>query len=187
VLNQALLCFLIITTIACYKSEELTVLDISAVEVRSEGGLTYVDSQLYTGVLTGHTAEGVLISKISYVKGKLDGEYETWHHSGQLKESRFFRNNKKTGEHRGYWSNGAASYHYAFNDGLYVDTLKEWYINGQLYKLEYYQDGKQFGRQKAWKKDGELYLNYDVINGRKYGNTGIKHCKSLWNEVDSSF
>lgn len=175
---------LVFFLVACNTSEVKTIDRITA-DVNTKGGLTYVNGQLFSGTLTEYSASKTLISRVNYKNGKQYGTSEIWYNNGQLKESRYFENNKKSGEHLGYWENGKQAFLFHFEEGKYIDTLKEWYANGQLYKLEYYEDGMQIGRQKAWRKDGEMYLNYDVKNGRKYGNAGIKHCKSLWNEVDS--
>ncbi|PCJ65200.1 MAG: hypothetical protein COA58_10065 [Bacteroidetes bacterium] len=164
----------------------IPVVDIASVDVKSKAGLAYVNNELFTGRLEKTNMEGLLISSSSYKKGKQDGLTRKWYNSGQLKESRQFLDNKKTGRHLGYWPSGVPSFAFSFNEGKYIDTLREWYPNGQLYRLEYYQNGEQTGRQKAWRKNGELYLNYDVKNGRKYGNAGIKHCKSIWNEVGTA-
>ena len=176
-----LLCFSII---ACCKTEE-TALDRSVTDIQNAGGLTYVDGQLYSGYLMDYHADGSISSHMQYHKGKQHGVTTIFYPSGRRKEVRGYFDNKKEGTHYGFWPDGKQSFEFNFIDGKYTDTLKEWYPNGQLYKLEYYENGKQVGRQKAWRKNGELYLNYDVRNGRKYGNAGIKHCKSLWSEVDT--
>ena len=162
-----------------------TEVDEHLVNVERKKGLTYVEGHLFTGELNLKNSNGDVVFSRFFKEGKLDGPYRKWYGPNQIKESRNFVNNKKEGKHLGYRSDGKLFFEFNFKDGKYTDTLKEWYSNGHLNKLEYYEDGKQVGRQKAWRKNGELYLNYDVRNGRKYGNAGIKHCKSLWNEVDT--
>lgn len=184
-MSRFLIISILVVLVSC-KRESGQVVDSSNVDVKTQGGLTYVNGHLYSGIVVETDSGGKNLSSISYVEGKQHGASVHWYSDGTLKERRLFENNKKQGNHVAYWPDGKPAFQATFEEGLYTDTLKEWYTNGQLYRLEFYKLGKQKGRQQAWRKNGELYLNYDVKNGRKYGNTGIKHCKSLWNEVDSN-
>lgn len=171
----------------CSNPQDSTVvLDVGDVDVVKNGGLVLVDGQLFTGSLVQFYPSGDTSFIEQYKKGKLEGTTTRWFLNGQKKEKRLYLNNRKHGFHQGWYEDGKKAFEYHFLEGQYTDTIKEWYDNGQLYQLSVYKNGQQEGRQKAWKRDGELYLNYDVKNGRKYGNSGIKHCKSLWSDVVDS-
>ncbi len=159
------------------------VVNTNDVQVTKSKGLTFVDNQVFSGILLKTNSVGDTISSIMFLNGALEGLSNRWYANGQIKENRGYKNNRKHGLHEGWYEDGTLAFQYQFEHGMYADTLKEWYSNGQLYLVSVYVNGQQEGRQKAWKRDGELYLNYDVRNGRKYGNSGIKHCKSLWSDV----
>ncbi len=175
--------FLIFGCWSCTSESGSTTVEVSSAEVRKQDGKAFVNNELFSGFLLRRFENGDTASLESFVQGNQHGQSRYWYPNGQLKEDRTYKNNRKHGVHKGWYSTGIQGFEYKFDDGVYVDTLKEWYDNGQLYLKSYYVNGQQEGRQQAWKRDGELYMNYDVKNGRKYGNAGIKHCKSLWSDV----
>jgi antitoxin component YwqK of YwqJK toxin-antitoxin module len=167
----------------CSSQSDDSTVDAGTVEVKKQDGKTRVDGVLFSGYLLMRFENGDTASLESFVNGNQHGQSRYWYRNGQLKEDRSFKDNRKHGLHKGWYASGIQGFEYRFEDGVYVDTLREWYDNGQLYLKSHYVNGQQEGRQQAWKRDGELYMNYDVKNGRKYGNAGIKHCKSLWSDV----
>lgn len=155
--------------------------------VEVKNGTIYFEGERFTGSVITFDSSGKDTACLYEVKdGKQHGSFKSWYSDGAINERRLFKNNRRHGFHEKWYPNGRKAFEYHFDNGVYVDTLKEWYPNGQLYQLSHYVNGQQEGRQKAWRENGELYLNYDVVNGRKYGNAGIKHCKSLWTEVRDS-
>ncbi|MFT5723811.1 MAG: antitoxin component YwqK of YwqJK toxin-antitoxin module [Bacteroidia bacterium] len=155
-----------------------------------KNGVVYFEEERFTGhviafsnTITIEQQESDTLKLYEVKNGERHGSYQSWYKKGSTNELRRFNRNKRDGFHQKWYPNGQKAFEYHFDEGVYVDTLKEWYSNGQLYLLSHYVNGQQAGRQKAWKETGELYLNYDVVNGRKYGNAGIKHCKSLWSDV----
>ncbi len=156
--------------------------NVEFIEVKN--GTIYFEGERFTGsVITFGSNDKDTVGLYDVKDGKQLGSFQSWYANGAVNEIRFFQNNRRHGFHEKWYPNGKKAFEYHFDNGVYVDTLKEWYPNGQLYLLSHYKDGQPAGRQKAWRENGELYLNYDVVNGRKYGNAGIKHCKSLWSEV----
>jgi hypothetical protein len=51
-----------------------------------------------------------------------------------------------------------------------------WYPTGRPYQARSYVEGRQEGRQQAWTPEGDLYLNYEVWNGRRYGFVNATPC-----------
>ncbi|MBO6516459.1 MAG: hypothetical protein JJ975_07895 [Bacteroidia bacterium] len=174
---------LFITFFSACASNPGSIVNADRADVERSGGKTYVGEIPFTGQLVRLSENGDSISIESFKQGGLEGVSKHWYPNGQLKEHRYYRDNRKHGFHQGWYANGQQAFQYWFDDGVYTDTIREWYGNGQLYQVSVYRNGRQEGRQQAWRENGELYLNYDVRNGRKYGNSGIKHCKSLWSEV----
>jgi antitoxin component YwqK of YwqJK toxin-antitoxin module len=154
--------------------------------IDTKSGLIFYENKVFTGDVITFSADNDTIELCTIKRGKRHGKLVRWYPDGSVKEERYFKDNRRDGFHQKWYPTGVKAFEYRFKNGVYVDTLKEWYPNGQLYLLSHNKNGQPSGRQKAWRENGELYLNYDVVYGRKYGNAGIKHCKSLWSEVVDS-
>jgi len=75
-----------------------------------------------------------------------------------------------------WWPNG-----HLRKDAWYLGDVRHgeyrtWTIDGKPYEFKHYAFGRESGRQQAWDDDGQLYLNYDVRNGRRYGLINAKPC-----------
>jgi protein SCO1/2 len=82
----------------------------------------------------------------------------------------------KTGWHRTWWPNGhiRTDAHYAVD--AIVGEFRSYYSSGQAYELRHYVNGHEEGTQQSWTEDGNLFLNYEVRNGRRYGLVNAKPC-----------
>lgn len=176
-------CIAILGLFGCGDAFVHVTINEEVANTKTQDGLFFCDDKPFTGTGLILNDAGDTTQLTEYKAGKKHGAYSRWHANGQLKEVRRFYQNKKEGEHRGYYPNGQLAFEYHFNRGVYHGAVTEYYPSGQLYLVSNYEKGKQKGRQKAWREDGTLHLNYDVVNGRKYGMVGEKHCKSLWSDV----
>jgi antitoxin component YwqK of YwqJK toxin-antitoxin module len=57
-------------------------------------------------------------------------------------------------------------------DGVY----RTWYQDGRPYEVRHYVNGREQGLQQAWTPNGDLYLNYEMRNGRRYGYVNAQPC-----------
>lgn len=184
---RACVFWITIVLLGCSQSGELQTYRADEVETERLAGVTYVNGQPYTGRLIWCFESGDTARLEEYREGKADGRHILWHSNGLIKEKRFYRDNRKDGHHEGWYENGHKAFDYNFDNGVYVGTVKEWYPGGQPYMVgNYNKEGQQEGMQQVWTEEGVLHMNYEIKNGRKYGNAGIKHCKSLWSEVVDS-
>ena len=99
----------------------------------------------------------------------------------KISEIRFYRKGKKIGVHELFWDNGNKKMIAYFKNGEHNGEMTQWHKNGKVYKKFNYKSGFEEGNQKIWNDKGNLKANYDVIQGRRYGLTGIKNCKSVNN------
>lgn len=53
---------------------------------------------------------------------------------------------------------------------------RTWYPSGAPFEVRHYDHGRESGLQQSWTIDGQLYLNYEVRNGRRYGFVNAKPC-----------
>ncbi len=74
------------------------------------------------------------------------------------------------------WPGGGLRLEATYRDGVYHGEYRTWYESGQPYELRHFESGRESGLQRSWTPDGELYLNYEVRNGRRYGYINARPC-----------
>ena len=83
---------------------------------------------------------------------------------------------------RDWWPGGTlqreARYAGEVLDGVY----RTWYQDGRPYEVRHYVAGREQGTQRAWTPSGELYLNYEMWNGRRYGYVNAAPCAPVVEE-----
>lgn len=75
-----------------------------------------------------------------------------------------------------WWPDGTlkSMAHYA-GDVLHGE-YRTWYASGRPYELRHFDRGRESGVQQSWTADGELFLNYEVRDGRRYGYVNARPC-----------
>jgi antitoxin component YwqK of YwqJK toxin-antitoxin module len=147
---------------------------------QQQRGVLYYHRQPFCGYRYGLYANGDTASITPYYEGRANGLAREWYQNRQLKETRWYVNGEKTGEHRGWWPNGIAQFVYHFRQDVFHGVVQEWYANGQRFRHMQYVNGHENGLQQIWQPNGSLFANYEVRNGRNYGLTGTMHCKNQW-------
>lgn len=97
-------------------------------------------------------ADGHLQSRVHYLRGKKSGRFETW------------------------WPNGNLRTSVEYVDDVFHGEYRTFTVDGQPYELKHFALGKEAGLQQAWDENGQLYLNYEVRNGRHFGMLNAKPC-----------
>ena len=130
------------------------------------------------------TYEGVTKTKgIYYYQGEpFTGTFIEIISSGDTSIIEEYVDGKKNGTSKVWWPLGVLKFEAHYQDGLYQGQVSEWYVDGQPYSVFNYDKGYEAGKQIAWKSDGRIKANYEVINGRKYGLTGVKNCINVFEE-----
>ena len=77
---------------------------------------------------------------------------------------------------RTWWPNGHIRTEATFVEGVRIGEYRTYYEGGAPFELRHYAAGHELGRQQSWSPDGQLYLNYDVRNGRRYGLVNALPC-----------
>lgn len=178
---------LLIAMIAC-RQNKITIIppvhkNIETVRVKTTGGVTYCNEQLFSGWLFRLNEKGDTILLQPYMNGKLNGKAEQWYVKNQLMEERFYVNGRKEGTHKGYWENGQLKFEYHFMNDEHEGLQKEWYADGKVFRLMNYHLGHETGLQKMYRTDGAYIFNYEVKDGRMYGLTGTKNCKNVGESI----
>ena len=80
-------------------------------------------------------------------------------------------------EHRlARWPEGRLRLETTVMDEAYHGEYRTWYRSGAPYELRHFVRGREEGVQQSWTETGELYLNYEVRNGRRYGFINAAPC-----------
>lgn len=57
-----------------------------------------------------------------------------------------------------------------------LEERRSFYPNGRPYEVRHFLNGREEGLQQAWTEDGDLYINYEMRNGRRYGFINARPC-----------
>lgn len=162
------------------RNHEFRIVNASEHSYFTAGGITYVDSVPYSGMVYDLYPNSDTMFVYEYLQGKQHGRSVEWYASGQVKEIRLYSDNWKEGTHKGWFENGTPKFVVNYNRDVYDGNVREWLESGQLFKDFNYKDGQEEGMQRMYWADGKIRANYQCINGRNYGLTGVKNCISVW-------
>lgn len=57
-----------------------------------------------------------------------------------------------------------------------LEERRTFYASGKPFEVRHFYNGREQGVQQAWTEDGELYINYEMKNGRRYGEINARPC-----------
>ena len=77
---------------------------------------------------------------------------------------------------RDWWPNGNLRREAQYQDEHLSGVYRTWYQDGQPYEIKHYVDGHEQGLQQAWSPQGDLYLNYEMWSGRRFGYVNVQPC-----------
>lgn len=179
----------ILCMVACEQNRQPHKIEIPSTYIRmSDGtlkvkeGILYYQNQPFSGWQYELYSSGDTAVLVPFNDGKEQGLAKQWYPNGRLREQRFYEKGEKEGEHKGWWENGRQRFEYRFKKGVHDGNQKEWNQEGILSKELNYKEGREEGLQRLWRSDGKLTANYVAKNGRNYGLTGVKNCKSVWED-----
>jgi antitoxin component YwqK of YwqJK toxin-antitoxin module len=101
---------------------------------------------------------------------------ETRYESGQLQSRAHVINGRRVGTFETWWPNGNRRSSVGYLDDVFHGEYLTWTIGGKPYERKHFEKGRESGLQQSWDEAGQLYLNYEVKNGRRYGFTNAKPC-----------
>lgn len=143
-------------------------------------GITYLNGKAFSGWQYTLYRNGDTAMIAPYLNGRLEGVARSWYPGRRPKAIRNYHFGRKTGSHYAWYPDGQKKYIYHMLQDHYEGNVQEWYENGQLSRNCNYKNGQEEGMQTLYWPDGTIRANYQSINGRKYGLTGVKGCRSLW-------
>ena len=112
----------------------------------------------------------------SLAPGVPDRIVQVFDDHGALLSETSYRNGRKVGRHVAYWPGGGRRVRTLYNGDVIEGEYRSWHANGHLAELKHYAQGHPAGLQQAWTERGELFLNFEVRNGRHYGLINSKPC-----------
>lgn len=80
-------------------------------------------------------------------------------------------------DHRvAFWPNGRVRTSATYLSDVRHGEYRTWRANGTPYELRHYDRGRESGVQQSWDEQGELFLNYEMRHGRRYGFINAVPC-----------
>lgn len=104
------------------------------------------------------------------------GVVETRYATGQLESRAHTFDGRRTGRFESWWPNGVPRSSVEYLDDVFHGEYRTWTREGKPYEFRHFERGREAGVQQSWDEGGELYLNYEVKNGRRYGLINAKPC-----------
>ncbi len=163
--------------------KHLELVNVADGELKTQKGICYWNGSVFSGSFYELNIKGDTIGIFSYRNGKEDDVWKQFYENHQLKATRMFSRGKKTGEYKGWWENGKTKFIYHFENNEYEGICQEWSPDGKLLREANYESGHEAGPQKVWYSNGKIKSNYVVIDGRRYGLLGTKHCINVSDSV----
>ncbi len=154
--------------------------NFNSIDFKLVNGVLFLKDNLYSGKLLKYDTLNNIKTVSNYFHGKKEGRELKYLNDTLKIEERFYTKGKKSGIHKGWWSNGSLRFEYHFNSkGAYNGTVNEWYKNGQQMKAFHFENGKESGTQRLWQHDGKIRANFVAKNGDRFGLIGLKKCYSV--------
>jgi antitoxin component YwqK of YwqJK toxin-antitoxin module len=57
-----------------------------------------------------------------------------------------------------------------------LEERRTYYASGKPFEVRHFYNGREEGVQQVWTEDGELYINYEMKGGRRYGAINARPC-----------
>lgn len=164
--------------LACNFASEPTILSTNP-DFKTDKNVAVFQGNPFTGYVITQGSGGDTVLFVHYKRGKPDGPYKRWYDNGTLRETGNYRNGSKNGIQKGFWLDGKPRFIFNFTLDSLHGNQKEWNDRGTLIWDGNYRMGKETGWQRKWTDKGKLKINYQVINGRKYGLQESAYCDTL--------
>lgn len=114
-----------------------------------------------------------------YRDGREHGWQRTWSENGTLTEEREFAYGKKTGVHRGYFSDGKDRFYAEFSDDHYSGEFWSWHSNGKIAEFKKHTAEGKVLVHKVWRESGQIYFNQVFAENFESGMPGVKLCNTV--------
>ena len=102
-----------------------------------------------------------------------------YHPDGSIASITGLRDGQKVGHHFAFWPGGRLRLDAWFEKDAYHGAYRTYYPDGRPYELRHYEQGREAGLQQSWTPQGELFLNYEVRDGRRYGLVNARPCRPV--------
>jgi antitoxin component YwqK of YwqJK toxin-antitoxin module len=140
----------------------VSVLGLTAQEIKEVDGIFYKDGIPYTGNYITHFDNGQVHLEMKLKKGMKNGKVKIFFEDGQLHEIRSYKNNEMHGKWEMYNNQNIKVSVAGYKNGQKHGDWMIWNDTGNLlYKLQY-TNGQKSGTWKSYDASGAL------INERKY-------------------
>ena len=101
---------------------------------------------------------------------RIEGLYQEWYNSGQMKYTRNYKNGQRHGLWEEWYENGQKKYKSNYKNNKYHGFCEEWHENGQKKSEEHKKDGETVNIHKEWEDNGQLsIIRHYTKEGQEHG------------------
>jgi antitoxin component YwqK of YwqJK toxin-antitoxin module len=119
------------------------------------------DETVKMGLNTFYSKEGKLLGKSFFKDGKREGEVKLYYSNGSLYSLQHYKNGLKEGEFLFYYPDGKIKTHLNYKENLLDGENKLFYPNGQMKRELFFSRGKRDGKERMWSKEGVLQIEVE--------------------------
>lgn len=131
-----------------------------------ENDLFYFKGEPYTGeAFFLNKNDGRPMVLRSYVDGKQEGLWRTWHSNGRLHKEGELKNGKEHGRYLEYYDSGILRYEYFYDLGKKTGLWRSWYKDGDIYTERNFKEDVLDGRLVQYSEDGEVLVTEEYRKG----------------------
>ena len=60
-----------------------------------------------------------------------------------------------------------------------LEERRTFYASGRPFEVRHFFAGREEGLQQVWTEDGQLYVSFEMRNGRRYGFINARPCSPV--------
>ena len=154
---------------------------VGSPDFEERGGELWYHDIPFTGVTVETYPDGSVFRTTNYLRGLKHGLSEEFGITGVLRTRWNYDLGKKNGWQEGWYIEGGRKFKMRYRNGLLDGTSTEWYLSGDIARHRVYENGVELA-QKVLYESGELFSNFVIRGGRKYGLDGGELCMDFKKE-----
>lgn len=170
------------STTPAQSSSTVNVVDASLVTINNKTGDRVHQGIPFTGEARSHHPDGTLAKAEQFKQGRRHGYVKHWFSNGTLGYEAYYQIGRRHGTSTSWWVNGNMRSQTSYSNDDAEGEAWAWYSNGNKYKKYNYVAGQPSGLQQGWRLNGKLFSNFEYRNGRAYGLRNSNLCVELNDE-----
>jgi antitoxin component YwqK of YwqJK toxin-antitoxin module len=130
---------------------------------------TKIGPEGFHGPELAYFQNGVMRSRQTWVRGRLEGESTFWYFAGTLRWRCTFLAGERDGVYEEYHKNGDPKARFEYDAGVAHGAFREWFIENEPHTESHWEHGVQVGVHRQWSRGEKLALEEHYEAGERHG------------------